>query len=126
MIIKRTNGKKFFDIYEKLSNKVFNINTQYKFVLLKNEIEKDGDIINEQLNLVLSEYGEKDSDNKIIRLEDGGYKIKPDVAEKCLQKVQEIQQQSIQIPDIYFTLEELKDLNLTLPELQVLEPFIKV
>ena len=42
MIIKRTNGKKFFDIYEKLSNKVFNINTQYKFVLLKNEIEKDG------------------------------------------------------------------------------------
>lgn len=126
MIIKRTNGKKFFDIYEKLSNKVFNINTQYKFVLLKNEIEKDGDIINEQLNLVLSEYGEKDSDNKIIRLEDGGYKIKPDVAEECLQKVQEIQQQSIQIPDIYFTLEELKDLNLTLPELQVLEPFIKV
>ena len=126
MIIKRTNGKKFFDIYEKLSNKVFNINTQYKFVLLKNEIEKDGDIINEQLNLVLSEYGEKDSDNKIIRLEDGGYKIKPDAAEECLQKVQEIQQQSIQIPDIYFTLEELKDLNLTLPELQVLEPFIKV
>ena len=48
------------------------------------------------------------------------------MAEECLQKVQEIQQQSIQIPDIYFTLEELKDLNLTLPELQVLEPFIKV
>lgn len=126
MIIERTSGKKFFDIYEKLSNKTFNINTQYKFILLKNEIEKDGDIIDEQMKLILNEYGEKDSNNEIIRLEDGGYKIKEDVMEECLEKVQQVQNQKIQVPDIYFSLDELENLELTLPELQVLAPFIKI
>jgi hypothetical protein len=42
--------------------------------------------------------------------------------EKAVTEIQEIE---IQIPDIYFSLDELEDLGLTLYELDVLEPFIK-
>lgn len=126
MIIKRKDTKRFFDIFNKLSEKVFNINTQYKFILLKKEIEKDGEIIEEQFNLLFEKYAEKDENGKIISLKEKGIKIKDEYMQICLDKVTQISEQNITLPDIYFTLDELEELGLTLPELQVLEPFIKI
>ena len=40
-------------------------------------------------------------------------------------KIEEINSIQVQFPDIYFSLEELEPLGLTLGELELLEPFIK-
>lgn len=126
MLLERKIVKKFFNIFEKLSEKTFDISTQYKFILLKKEIEKDGEIIDEQLDIVLNRYAEKNEQGKIIYTDDGGVKVKEELAEECLKKIEEIQTQKIQLPDVYFSFDELDDLGLTLEELAVLEPFIKI
>lgn len=126
MLLERKIVKKFFNIFEKLSEKTFDISTQYKFILLKKEIEKDGEIIDEQLDIVLNRYAEKNEQGKIIYTDDGGVKVKEELAEECLKKIEEIQTQKIQLPDVYFSFDELDDLGLTLEELSVLEPFIKI
>jgi hypothetical protein len=36
----------------------------------------------------------------------------------------ELDKMDVQVPDIYLSLDELNDLNLTFSELEVLEPFI--
>lgn len=126
MLLERKIVKKFFNIFEKLSEKTFDISTQYKFILLKKEIEKDGEIIDEQLDIVLNRYAEKNEQGKIIYTDDGGVKVKEELTEECLKKIEEIQTQKIQLPDVYFSFEELDDLGLTLEELSVLEPFIKI
>lgn len=126
MLLERKIVKKFFNIFEKLSEKTFDISTQYKFILLKKEIEKDGEIIDEQLDIVLNRYAEKNEQGKIIYTNDGGVKVKEELAEECLKKIEEIQTQKIQLPDVYFSFDELDDLGLTLEELSVLEPFIKI
>ena len=103
MLLERKIVKKFFNIFEKLSEKTFDISTQYKFILLKKEIEKDGEIIDEQLDIVLNRYAEKNEQGKIIYTDDGGVKVKEELAEECLKKIEEIQTQKIQLPDVYFS-----------------------
>ena len=73
MLLERKIVKKFFNIFEKLSEKTFDISTQYKFILLKKEIEKDGEIIDEQLDIVLNRYAEKNEQGKIIYTDDVNY-----------------------------------------------------
>ena len=61
----------------------------------------------------------------ILEIKTGGIKIKEGYQSECQKKIQEFNQLDVTIPDVYFTIEELESLNLTLFELEVLEPFIK-
>ena len=60
-----------------------------------------------------------------IVLADGGIKIKQDCIKECSEKINEINNRQIQLPDIYFSLDELEPLGLTLGELELLDSFIK-
>lgn len=126
MLIKRNQLTHILNIIENNKDKQFNINTQYKMLLIKKKIKEDFDLIEEQYQLLLNLYGEKAEDGNFIKTKDGGIKIKESYQNECCEKIKEFNQLEVSIPDIYFTIEELEPLNLTFFELEVLEPFIKI
>lgn len=126
MLIKRNQISQILNIIENNKNKRFDINTQYKMLLIKKKIKEDLELVEEQYQILLNLYGEVNEEGEFVKTEDGGIKIKEGYQSECQKKIREFNQLDVTIPDVYFTIEELEPLNLTLFELEVLEPFIKV
>ena len=125
MLIKRNQISQILNIIENNKNKRFDINTQYKMLLIKKKIKEDLELVEEQYQILLNLYGEVNEEGEFVKTEDGVIKIKEGYQSECQKKIQEFNQLDVTIPDVYFTIEELESLNLTLFELEVLEPFIK-
>lgn len=125
MICPTERLKELSKIIDKIKEKTFDINTQYKFIKISKVIREEEELINEQQFLLLKQYAEKNEDGQFIVNKDGGFKIKEDCVEECGLKIMEMNSRQITLPDIYFSLDELEPLGLTLGELELLEPFIK-
>ncbi len=125
MICSTERLKELSKIIDKIKEKTFDINTQYKFIKISKVIREEEELINEQQFLLLKQYAEKNENGQFIVNKDGGFKIKEDCVEECGLKIMEMNNRQITLPDIYFSLDELEPLGLTLGELELLEPFIK-
>lgn len=125
MLIKRKSLYPLLALFERIKDKKFNIETQYKIIKIIKAVEPEQEILQEQIKSNCNEYFEKDGNNNPITNEQGGFKIKSNKATECYLIVNKLEDISIQIPDIYFSLEELSPLDLTLEEIKILEPFIK-
>lgn len=125
MLIKRKKIEKLMKIIDKLRDQNFNILTQYKFIQIAKALENEQDILQEQISSLIIDYGERDEQEHLIQDESKGIKIKKEYLKECSQKIYDIYELNIQMPDIYFSFDELDSLNLTLGELELLEPFIK-
>lgn len=125
MICSTERLKELSKIIDKIKEKTFDINTQYKFIKISKVIREEEELINEQQFLLLKQYAEKNEDGQFIVNKDGGFKIREECVEECGLKIIEINNRQITLPDIYFSLDELEPLGLTLGELELLEPFIK-
>lgn len=112
-------------LIDKLKEKTFDINTQYKFIKLSKVIKEESQYAVEQELLLFNVYGERDEKGQFIANEQGGVKIKQDCLAECLEKLTQLSKRTVQLPDLYFSIDELQELGLTLGELEVLEPFIK-
>ena len=108
----------------KIKTMNFSIQTQYKFLKILKAVNEELIIYEEQRNSLIESYAEFDNGNPVIN-ENGGIKIKEGCLEDCKKKIDEINAMQIALPDIYFSLDELEPLGLTLGELELLEPFIK-
>lgn len=125
MIYSTEKLKPLIKLINNLKSKTFSVNTQYKFLKLLKIAKEEQDIVDEQQQIILDNYAEKDANNKFIISAEGGIKIKAEYLDECIKKVNEINNRQIQFPDIYFSLDELENLSLTLEELECLDPFIK-
>lgn len=125
MIIQRNTLPILSNIFSRISDTKFDINTQYKLLKIKKAIEEEEELYLTQLDR-LQEYCLKDENGNLIKNEDGGYAIDTEKAQECADIVKEINSIQIQIPDIQFSLDELTPLQLTFKELEVLDPFIKI
>lgn len=123
MLIKRKFIIPMDILFESKSKLHFSIETQYKILKLKKITQEESNLYNEQLNS-FSEFFELDENGKPIQNEKG-IKIKDECIAECSQKIYELDNSEIQFPDIYFSLDELEPLNLTLEELELFEPFVK-
>lgn len=112
-------------IIDKIKEKTFDINTQYKFIKISKAIKEEEDYVNEQQFLLLKQYAERDDTGKFVTREDGGFKIRKECIQECGLKIIEMNNRQFSLPDIYFSLEELEPLGLTFGELELLDPFIK-
>ena len=124
MIYKSSNLEGLSKVIYKTKNKVFSLETQYKFLKILKIIEPEIDIYNEQRDLLIKRFAERDSEGKIIS-DTNGIKIDPSRAVECQAKIKELNEMEISFYDIYFKLEEFADLGLTLEDLSYFEPFIK-
>ena len=76
MLIKRADLFLIKNIGDKLKDKVFSIQTQYKLLKLIKIADEEYPIYMEQFQSLLDSYAEKDDQGNIIHSEDGGTKIK--------------------------------------------------
>ena len=111
-------------INQKLDKLSFSIQTQYKFLKLKKVVQEELQLYYNQL-AGLRQFIEVDEQGQPVVSEDGGIRIKEEEIGNCTKLINEINQMEIQLPDIYFSLDELENLGLTLAELDKLSPFIK-
>lgn len=125
MLIKRSKVKDLNQIIDNLKHKKFDIRLQYKFIKIKKAIEEEEEIYREQIKLNCEQFFEKDASNTPIVNAEGAYKIKADKMNECYLLMEEMNNIDVQVPDIYFSLDELETLDLTLEELLILDTFIK-
>ena len=125
MLIKRSQINEIIKLINKLKEKKFNISSQYKLIKIEKSILEEQEIFQEQIQVNCSEFFERDANGNPLINDDGGYKIKKDKINECYALMNKMTSLQIQIPDIYFSLDELTELDLTLGELMPLEPFIK-
>lgn len=124
MLITRGKLESLYNITLKLSSKQFSIQTQYKFLKLKKSLLDELDIYREQ-RAGLQRFFELDEEGNPIMLDANTIKIKEGEHEELYKVIDEIESVEIQIPDIYFSLDELENLGLTLDDLETLDQFIK-
>lgn len=126
MLIERKNITKILKTIEELKTRRFNINTQYKMLKIEKAILQEQAIFQEQIETNCKDFFEKDVNGNPLINGSGGYKIQKDKIEDCCNLINRLTALKIQLPDIYFSLDELEELDLTLEELQALENFVKI
>lgn len=125
MLIKRGEALSLQQVFDNIKNQKFNINLQYKILKLQKAIKEEQEIYEEQLTLNCSQYFEKDENGETIINESGGIKIIQGHQFQCQQTIKILNNCMVQLPDIYFSLDELQELNLSFGNLSLFEPFIK-
>lgn len=123
MLFSRSKLEQLYILLEQKGNLHFSVSTQYKLLKIKKILREEIEIYNEQITS-LSNFFEKDDLGNLIKNQNG-FKIKDEYLEQCKIKINELNNSQISLPDIYFSLDELEPLSLTLNELELLEPFIK-
>lgn len=126
MLIKRKDCIKIVTAARStLKDKKFNLQTQYKILKLVKAIEEEEEIMNQSVLKIANEYAEKDEIGNIIQNEDGGIKIDQNRKNDLALALNNLNSAELQLPDIYFSLEEFEGLDLTLEELDAFMAFIK-
>lgn len=125
MLIRREDLFLIKKIGEQMKDKVFNIQTQYKLLKLIKIADEEYPIYMEQIQPLLDSYAEKDEQGNIIHSEGGGTKIKTDQMDTLEQKLYELREIKVQVPDLYFSLDELEKLGLKMGELNAFIDLIK-
>lgn len=113
------------DLIVSIRDKSFSIKTQYKFLKLAKALDSELMIVNEQKQRLIEKYVQVDENGEYIVNEDGGLVIKDNLVQEFQQKLSELDEMEIELPDLTFTLEELEDLKLSLQEIFYLEKFIE-
>ena len=126
MLVKRQDTVKIVTAAkERLYNKRFNLQTQYKILKLVKAIEEEDELMNKSILIIANEYAEKDNNGEVVKTEDGGIKIDENKKAELALALNNLNSAELQLPDIYFNLEEFDGLDLTLEELDAFMPFIK-
>ena len=110
-------------IYQIVKSKILPMKTSYKLAQLFKVIQEKFDFYQTQINLIITEYGEKDENGEFVQTENDGIKIKSDKIVECQEKVNELSGLKIEVPNITFSFEELEPLELTLEQFMFLIKF---
>ena len=122
---------KFFQIeilrkfFSDASQKELPFRVAYKFYKIQDIINKDYSFFQEKTREIIFKYAERDENGEIIILEDENIKITPEKILEAKKAIEELNNIETENPNIFFTLEELENLEIKPSELQGLLPFIK-
>lgn len=125
MLVERRTLIKVTEVIKKLYGNKFNITTQYKMLKLKKALEDDKSIYQELFFSNLGDFLEKNEDGSFKGNGTNGYVIKDECFGEVAGKIAEIMGMKIQVPDIYFSIDELEELGLTMEEFEAFMDFIK-
>ena len=126
MLIKRKDAVKIATAARgTLKDKKFNLQTQYKILKLVKAIEEEDELMNQSVLKIANEYAAKDELGQVIQNEEGGIKIDENKKVELAAALNDLNTAELQLPDIYFSLEEFEGLELTLEELDAFMAFIK-
>lgn len=125
MLIRRDQMDMIKDVIVLLGQQKFDVQTQYKLLKIKRAAQEEEELYQEQIMSNCEQFFELGENNQPIISEQGGYKIKKDKIQECNIFIAQMKKVQVQIPDIYFTIDEIEKLNLTLEQMEAFMPFIK-
>lgn len=99
--------------------------TAYKFMKLLKAIEEEETFFNDKMREIIFEYGKKDENGQPIFLENGNVEIVEGREVECNEKVRELENIEVEIPDTKFSIDELEVLELSPRDIYALEPVIE-
>jgi len=125
MKLKMSNVLAMQSIYSKMKDQVMPISLTYKLARLFKNLQDAADFYSAELNKLILNYSEKDEKGRPIPIDGGqGVKIQQDHLVEAQEKINELLQLEVDVPDITFTLRELEPVQLSLDEFNQLLPFI--
>lgn len=116
----------FQKFYEDIKNMKFPLKTAYKLNKLITQVNNEISFYQQKFSEIINEFGKRDENGEFVYSQDGSsIEIVEGRQTECQEKVNELQNLEAEIQDIFFTIDELDGLNLTLYEMNCLLPFIK-
>lgn len=126
MKIKMNQIVEFQKFYENIKNMKFPLKTAYKLNRLITQVNNEISFYQQKFSEIINEFGKRDENGEFVYSQDGSsIEIIEGRQSECQEKVNELQNLEAEIQDIFFTIDELDGLNLTLYEMNCLLPFIK-
>ena len=126
MKVTMEQGIEIQQLLNKIKNEEVSLKTAYKFNKIINSIEKELSFYYNKLNEIIEKYSEKDDNGKPLLSEDKtSIQIEKDKLNECQLEMKELSEVDFNIEDIYFSLDELEKIKLTILETRVLMPFLK-
>ena len=112
-------------LQNKLKDASLPIKTAYKLAKFFNFVDGESQFYSNKLNQIIEEYGARDENGNLVPTEDGrGIQISRDSLAAAEAKINELMGLEIELPSFTFTLDELEGADLTIEDVQNLEPFI--
>lgn len=125
MEIKMWRVFKILNIYKKIENLRVPASVAYKFNKLCIALENDANFCNSEVNKILQQYGDRNEDGSIKTNEHGGVLIKEEELAAAQEEINNLDNLDVEAPDIYFTVEELDKLDLSIADFNFMLPFVK-
>ena len=126
MILKLSQAIALPSFCQTIQNTKLPIRTTYKLSQLKRELEFHINFYWENLQKIMQEYADTDENGNIKTTEDGaGILIRQEFIQECTQKVNDLSNLTIEIPDIYFSISDFDNLEISMQAFEAILPFIK-
>ena len=125
MTLKMYQLTDFPSFFEKVKNQKMSFKTSYKLTLLAREIQKHIDYYQEQFRNLLLTYSKKDENGNPAPTEDGqGVLLVEETMNEAYQKLNELRELDVEVPDSKFSPDDFGDVELTPMEMTIIMPFI--
>lgn len=125
MNLKISQVMEFHAVYSTLKEQEMPIKLAYRLNQIEEICEKKVIFYETKMRDIITRYSEKDNDGNPVFLEDNkSIKILPEHVQECTEKIQELAELDVDLPDIKFTLDQLDELKLSVLEVKALMPFI--
>lgn len=112
---------------ERLKNIKMSIKTAYKLSKLSNLLDNEIAFYQEQYKKIIDLYAERDENGeyKFIDEAQQNIKIQSDKVKEASSAFEELQNLEVELPDIYFTLDEFEKIEITPEDISGIIDFIK-
>lgn len=126
MIFKMYQILNFPTFFDKIKNEKLPFKTSYKLALLTNEMEKHISFYQEKFQELIQEYSQKDENGNPKYSENGmNILLIHETEEEAYERINELRDIEVELPNITFTPEEFDKLELTVFEMTIILPFMQ-
>ena len=125
MTIKMYQVFRILNIYKEIKELKVPAKVAYKFNRLCAGLEGHCKFYDEQVNKIIQEYADREEDGTIKRTLDGGIQVKEGQTAAAHKELNDLDDLDVEAPEIYFTVEELDGLNLSIADFNYMLPFIE-
>ena len=116
----------FPTFFDKIKNEKLPFKTSYKLALLTNEMEKHISFYQEKFQELIQEYSQKDENGNPKYSENGmNILLVHETEEEAYERINELRDIEVELPNITFIPEEFDKLELTVFEMAIILPFMQ-
>lgn len=115
----------FNKVVDSLASQKLPLQLAYKLAKFKSGVSSEVEFYQQRVKQCIELYAERDENDKIIFVDEGkSVKLQPDKVDECNNKIRELEEMDVDVPNIKLTLAEFGAVEISLPEMECLLPFL--